>query len=278
MTAILIGAVIGFINGGLFGAILGGYIGAWFSRKFLGRTYAPFGGSFGNSFGKGGASRQRVQTAFFKATFLVMGRLAKADGRVSEQEIDAASAIMSNLRLSSTQRQGAIRLFNEGKLASTDIETPLREFRRVMGSSTLIPMFLEIQLAAAYADGSLSSAEQAIFRQVCDILGVSGFVFDKIHQRFLAQRAYYQRQGYQSGSYAHSSASDLKQAYQILGVEPSASDSDIKRAYRKLMSQHHPDKLVAQGLPEEMMEVAKEKAQEIQGAYDLVREHRKNNS
>ena len=271
MTAILIGAVIGFINGGIFGAILGGYIGAWINRKFFARTYNPFGNT--------GASRQRAQTAFFKATFLVMGRLAKADGRVSEQEIDAASAIMSNMRLSTAQRQEAIRLFNEGKMPSADIETPLREFRQVMGSGTLIPMFLEIQLAAAYADGSLSAAEQAVFKQVCGLLGVSGFVFEKIHQRFQAQRAYYQQGGYhqQGGGYAHTSASDLKQAYQILGVESSTPDSDIKRAYRKLMSQHHPDKLVAKGLPEEMMEVAKQKAQEIQGAYDLVREHRKNN-
>ena len=206
-----------------------------------------------------------------------MGRLAKADGRVSEQEINAASAIMSNMRLPTAQRQEAIRLFNEGKKPSSDIETPLREFRQVMGSGTLIPMFLEIQLAAAYADGGLSTAEQAIFRQVCGILGVSGFVFEKIHQRFLAQQAYYQQGGYrqQAGGYARTSAADLKQAYQILGVEASAPDSDIKRAYRKLMSQHHPDKLVAKGLPEEMMEVAKQKAQEIQGAYDMVREYRK---
>ena len=274
MTAILIGAVIGFINGGLFGAILGGYIGAWFNRKFFPRTYTPFGSSFGNK----SASRQRAQSAFFKATFLVMGRLAKADGQVSEQEINAASAIMSNMRLSTAQRQEAIRLFNEGKKPSADIETSLHEFRQVMGSGTLIPMFLEIQLAAAYADGGLSPAEQAIFKQICGILGVSGFVFEKIHQRFLAQQAYYQQGGYrqQAGGYTRSSASDLKQAYQILGVEPSASDSDIKRAYRKLMSQHHPDKLVAKGLPEEMMEVAKQKAQEIQGAYDLVKERRKN--
>ena len=270
MTAILIGAVIGFINGGFFGAILGGYIGSWVNRKFFARDYTPFGSS--------GASRQRAQSAFFKATFLVMGRLAKADGRVSEQEIDAARAIMSNMRLSTAQRQEAIQLFNEGKKPSSDVETPLREFRQVMGSGTLIPMFLEIQLAAAYADGGLSAAEQAVFKQICGILGVSGFVFEKIHQRFLAQQAYYQQGGYQqrTGGYTRSSASDLKQSYQILGVEASASDSEIKRAYRKLMSQHHPDKLVAKGLPEEMMEVAKQKTQEIQGAYDLVREHRKN--
>lgn len=275
MTAIVIGAVIGFIYGGFFGGILGGYIGAWFNRKIFGRRYTTFSSSFGNSH----ANRQRAQSVFFSATFLVMGRMAKADGHVSEQEIDAASAIMVNMRLSADQRQEAIKLFNEGKKPSTDIETPLREFRQAVGSSSLIPMFLEIQLAAAYADGNITPAEQAMLTQVCSALGVSAFIFDKIHQRFLAQRAYYQQGGYQqqTGGFNRSSASDLKQAYQILGVDSSESDANVKRAYRKLMSQHHPDKLVAKGLPEEMMEVAKQKTQEIQGAYDMVREYRKNN-
>ncbi|OED44549.1 molecular chaperone DjlA [Endozoicomonas sp. (ex Bugula neritina AB1)] len=269
MTAILIGVLVGFTNGGIFGALLGAFIGSWVNRKF-------FGGSGPAGIGGNTQQRQRAQTAFFKATFLVMGRVAKADGHVSEHEIDAANAIMANMRLSSAQRQDAINLFNEGKKQSSDIESTLKEFRQVAGSSTLIPMFLEIQLSAAYADGSLSPSEQAVFRQICDQLGVGNFVFEKIHQRFQAQRSYYQHGGYQQGGgFGRTSGSDLKQAYQVLGVESEATDSEVKRAYRKLMSQHHPDKLVAKGLPEEMMEVAKQKTQEIQGAYDQVREYRK---
>ena len=270
MIAILIGVLTGFTYGGIFGAFLGGFIGSWVNRKL-------FGGVGPAGLGGSSQQRQRAQTAFFKATFMAMGRVAKADGRVSEHEIDAANAIMTNMRLSPAQRQEAISLFNEGKSPSSDITTVLQEFRRVAGSSTLIPMFLEIQLSAAYADGSLSPAEQAVFKQMCSHLGVGSFVFEKIHQRFQAQRNYYQQGGYQQqgAGFNRTSVSGLKQAYMVLGVEPESSDAEVKRAYRKLMSQHHPDKLVAKGLPEEMMEVAKEKAQEIQGAYDQVREYRK---
>ncbi|WP_306671571.1 co-chaperone DjlA, partial [Endozoicomonas sp. ONNA2] len=155
------------------------------------------------------------------------------------------------------------------------IEGALRAFREVAGASTLIPMFLEIQLSAAYADGGLSPSEQAVFKQVCSILGVGNFAFDQIHKRFIAQREYYQQGGYQSGGSRSSSGMDLKRAYDVLGVSDSASDAEVKKAYRKLMSEHHPDKLVAKGLPEEMMAVAKEKTQEIQGAYDQVRAARK---
>ena len=205
-----------------------------------------------------------------------MGRLAKADGRVSEDEIQTASAIMREMRLSSEQRRMAIELFNKGKNPDSDIETPLRTFRQVAGSSTLIPMFLEIQLQAAYADGGLTQAERSVFTYICGLLGVNNISFELLHKRFLAQRAFYQGGGQQQGHFQRpDSAREIKHAYDVLGVESTATDAEVKRAYRKLMSQHHPDKLVAKGLPEEMMQVAKQKAQEIQGAYDKIRQHRK---
>ena len=141
-----------------------------------------------------------------------------------------------------------------------------------------IPMFLEIQLQAAYADGGLTNAERAVFRHICDHLGVSQLSFELLHKRFQAQQAYYHHRSGQNqagGGRPRPGKDELKQAYEVLGVEPSATDAEVKRAYRKLMSQHHPDKLVAKGLPEEMMEVAKQKAQEIQGAYDHIRNSRK---
>ncbi|MDD7805036.1 MAG: co-chaperone DjlA [Endozoicomonas sp. (ex Botrylloides leachii)] len=270
MTAIMIGIFLGLLYGGFFGGILGGFLGSWINKHYLknhqGYTSRP------------GFNRQQAQSAFFNATFLVMGCLAKADGRVSEDEIQTASAIMSEMRLSDDQRRVAIKLFNKGKNQAVDIESHLRTFRQVAGSSTLIPMFLEIQLQAAYADGSLTQAERAVFTWVCSILGINNISFELLHKRFLAQQAFYQGKYQQQGNNNYqrqNSVSDIRQAYDVLGVKETASDTEVKSAYRKLMSQHHPDKLVAKGLPEEMMQVAKQKAQEIQGAYDTIRQHRK---
>ena len=269
MTSILVGICLGFFFGGPLGAVFGGFLGAWVNKNYITRNQS--GRSDGSGF-----YRFRTQSAFFNATFLVMGRLAKADGRVSEYEIQMASAIMNKMRLSPDQKKAAIDLFNKGKQPDSDIDSALQEFRRVVGFSTLSPFFLEVQLQAAYADGSLTQSERQVFAHVCQVLGINSQQFEQIHQRFLAQQAYYQNQS--SGGEGWSrpgSGFGLSKAYEVLGVSESASDAEVKRAYRKLMSQHHPDKLVAKGLPEEMMEVAKQKAQEIQVAYDQVRDSRK---
>ncbi len=140
-------------------------------------------------------------------------------------------------------------------------------------------MFVELQLQAAYADGEISPAELALLRQACDILGIGSFTFELLLRRFQAQRDFHRhyRQHQQGqGFSAQQSRDELREAYGLLGVAPDVDDAALKKAYRKLMSQHHPDKLVSKGLPEEMMEVAKQKAQEIQAAYDLIRKARKN--
>ncbi len=268
MTSILIGIFLGSLTGNWFLAILGGFLGAWVNKNYISQNKG--GQSGGNGF-----YRFRTQSAFFNATFLVMGRLAKADGRVSEHEIQMAAAIMNKMRLSPDQKKAAIDQFNKGKQPESDISSALQEFRRVVGFNTLCPFFLEVQLQAAYADGSLTQAERQVFTQICQNLGVSEQQFEKIHQRFLAQQSYYQNQSGTGSGWSTQGIGGLSKAYEVLGVKESASDAEVKRAYRKLMSQHHPDKLVAKGLPEEMMEVANQKAQEIQVAYEQVSENRK---
>ncbi|WP_315982484.1 co-chaperone DjlA [Aliamphritea spongicola] len=136
-------------------------------------------------------------------------------------------------------------------------------------------MFVEIQLQAAMADGQVSEAELAIIREVCALLHMSQAEMAALMARMQSQFSYQQHsyQSHQHGSV--SQATLLKEAYGVLGVSEDVSDAELKKAYRRLMSQHHPDKLVAKGLPEEMMQLAKEKTQEIQSAYDRIRQARK---
>ena len=94
-----------------------------------------------------------------------------------------------------------------------------------------------------------------------------------------AQAQFQQGRGGYSGqqqSYAGGgrSASALDTAYAALGVASDATDTEIKRRYRKLMSENHPDKLIAEGVPDELLRVATERAQEITAAYEVIQQAR----
>ncbi|MBJ7552755.1 co-chaperone DjlA [Marinomonas spartinae] len=260
----LVGAILGTLLMGFLGGLIGLIVGAMLDR-------GQRGGAF---MGAGTRSNIRQQQeVFFRTLFLLMGRLAKSDGRVTEEEIQLAQAVMQRLRLSPAAQEQARQFFNEGKSASFDLTAVLTHFREVVGPGDLTRTLIEILLISAYSDGHFSVEEKSLVSQVCAYLGVSVAEFEALHIQVKQQTHF--RQGYQSSANAQDSKDLLKAAYDVLGVKADMSDAEIKKAYRKLMSQNHPDKLSAKGLPDEMIEHAKERTQEIQAAYELIRKSRK---
>ncbi|OOZ39211.1 molecular chaperone DjlA [Solemya pervernicosa gill symbiont] len=264
----MVGGAFGFMLGGPLGAVLGAALGHKFDQGL-------------GAFQVGGTAhleQERIQTAFFTATFSVMGHLAKADGRVSEDEIAFAKAVMAQMQLGEEQRALAIKLFGEGKADDFPLDDLLHQFRKECHRRrTLMQMFIEIQLQAAHADGRVDSAERKMLQHICDLLGFTQHEFEHLEAMASAARNFGSGGaaggGYQQPQQASPQA-QLKAAYQVLDVVESATDAEVKRAYRRLMNQHHPDKLVSKGLPEEMIKVATEKSQEIRNAYDAVKASR----
>ena len=249
-----LGGAFGFLVGGPLGALMGIAFGHSFDRGFGGLSESV-------------ADQERIQAAFFTATFSVMGYIAKADGRVTQDEIRLAQSVMSRLGLSAEMRESAKKLFNEGKAADFPVEEVVRQFRQeTQRRVTLIQMFLEIQLQAAYADGVMHPAEREALLRICSVLGIPAVELSRLEEML--------RAGFGRDSAAESKTS-VDDAYRILGVDREVSDADLKRTYRRLMSQHHPDKLVAKGLPEEMIQDANRKTQQIKSAYEQIRESRK---
>lgn len=252
----IIGGVIGFFVAGPIGALLGVLIGHQFDQQ-----------------AGGGHDSEAVRQAFFSTTFSVMGHLAKVDGRVSEHEIGMARAVMAHMNLDEAQRQRAIGYFEQGKQADFPLDEVLTNFRRQCHRRRdLMRMFVEIQLQAAMADGDITAAERGIIERIATHLGVAQWEIRQLEALLRAGRS--QQHSGKSQAPRGNRDAELRDAYYVLGVEQSASDSEVKRAYRKLMSQHHPDKLAAKGLPEQMMRLAQEKAQDITIAYDTVKEAR----
>jgi len=256
----LAGGAFGFMVGGPLGAALGAALGHSFDRGLNG-IEGPVGQA---------GTQERTQAAFFTATFSAMGHLAKADGQVSAPEIEAAEAVIQRMQLTPEQREAAIRLFNQGKASDFDLDGTLRQFRDECRRRTnILQMFVEIQLQAAYADGQLDPSEERLLLHMCRLLGFSEARFRMLERMLRGEH----RTRDHSGTRRKGGMS-VRDAYAILGVSQRASNDEVKKAYRKLMSQHHPDKLVSKGLPAEMVEMAKTKSQDISRAYERVREAR----
>ncbi|OOZ12604.1 co-chaperone DjlA [Solemya velum gill symbiont] len=253
----------GKLLGGGFGFMLGGPLGALFGAALGHQLDKGVNINFDERQGASAdTSNELAQTAFFTATFSMLGYLAKADGRVSKEEIAYAERVMQNMSLSSEQRQAAIWLFNEGKKPSFHPDEILLQLKQQLGRRrNLMRVFIEIQVQAAFEDGVLHTAEEQVLLNSCRMLGIS-----EMDYRAIVYQG--RKQSKTAGSL------QLADAYKILGVEKSATDSEVKKAYRRLLSQHHPDKLVSKGLPEEMMRIATEKTHQIKKAYELVKDNR----
>jgi DnaJ like chaperone protein len=210
-----------------------------------------------------------VQVQFLDATFAVMGALCKADGVVTRNEIQVVEQIFARLRFSPEQKELAKAAFNRGKAPDFDLDATVSAFAHsARRSGILFQMFLQLQMLAVAADGQVHPAEHAMLVRVARGLGLAEQ--DVARLEALLRAAASDPAGFGGAP----PKQRLDDAYAALGVTPEASESDIKRAYRKMMSENHPDKVAAKGLPESMRELAEERAREINAAYDLIKKAR----
>ncbi len=252
----ILAAILGFYFFGFFGAVAAFFIGSMIDRSL--------------SYGIGGVnplSRAHRESVFLSTVFVLMGKIAKADGRVSEQEISHIEQMFQKLGMTAEHRQHSIALFKKGSAADFDIKPALQEFMSVCGhTANLRQMLLVYLIVMAFADGRMDAAEETLIKDIALRLGYSQEMFQQILAMVINQTHF--------ASGHATSANDLGDAYKALGVNKENSDQEIKRAYRKLMSQYHPDKLIGQGMPEDMIAVATAQAQEVQIAYDLIKKSR----
>jgi DnaJ like chaperone protein len=279
-TGKIVGGVLGMVALGPFGAVLGAVIGHQFDS---GTAQGLLGGGLGGALG--GADPAQVNALFFPTTFRVMGHIAKADGRVSEQEIASARAVMRALHLNETQMLSAMSYFGEGKQPGFQLDAALQALRATIAPHPeLANFFVEIQLQAALAGDGLSELPRARLLRVAQMLGLGPVEFARMESILRWSQGMRGAAGGGAGGpdaragpgvfTGAASEERVAQAYSVLVAEAGMSDEEIVKAYRRQMSRHHPDKLKANGLPESMLERAKERTQQIQAAYELIRARR----
>ncbi|OCH96878.1 molecular chaperone DjlA [Legionella jamestowniensis] len=266
----ILGAFFGYLIGGPAGALFGILIGNFFDRGIIEHFNRPHWHYYKER-------REAVQKIFFEATFSIMGHIAKADGRVSEQEIQMAKTLMDEMRLSREQKTLAKHFFNQGKSFTFDLAEMLTRLEQVCyDNPELLKLFMDIQYRAAKTD-NFSEPKMRALDVVFRRLG-----FAPIRQQY----RFYEDFGFRSSQSSHHSQSQsssgqkrqqyqtppnsLAYAYALLEIEQTANKQEVKRAYRRLISKNHPDKLIAQGLPEQMIKMANEKTQKIRKAYEQI--------
>jgi DnaJ like chaperone protein len=252
----IIGLIAGYYFAGVTGTLLG-FVAGWFVDRV-------------RNYGTGGANPLQNtlrQTVFLETLFIAAGRLAKADGRVSEAEIAHTEDLIRQLGMNQEHRTQAIALFKRGVDLDTDLAAICERFMSVCGHTrSLREVLVSFLITLALADRHLHPTEDALLADIAARLG-----YDSASYRHLMDMVL--NQGHFAAG-TPNSENVLEDAYKALGVTTENTDNEIKRAYRKLMSQYHPDKLTGQGLPDDMIAMATEKTKEIQLAYDLIQKHR----
>ena len=246
-------------------------------------------------------SNANYNEALVKVTFALMGYVARGAGRVNENHIEKASQIMNVMSLNPQMRKIAIEAFNSGKSDDFNLNDTITEIKSLIGNNfSFVNFILEIQVQLALSDGVLEDEEYHRLMDIAVKLGASResmeqYIRSRYNEMHFEQqfndyfRSRYERggSGYNNSgserSYEYndsysgssgSSSSKLEAAYQILGVEASASDEEVKKAHKRLMLKYHPDRLASQGLTPEMIKLYTEKAKDIQAAFDLIKKER----
>ncbi len=248
-----VAAGIGYVAFGLPGAVVG-----W----GLGHLLSGQGARIGAGGRRGALSRER----FFDVTFSVMGHIAKADGQVSIEEIRLAQRVMGDLGLNAARRARAQEMFGIGKHPNFDLPEALALLvEGSQGNLDLIVLFLQIQISGAWADGRMAAPERTLLLQIAAHLGISERDYRQLEAEVARMMG-----GQEQERAAKASSVTLESAYRTLGVERGDSDAAIKRAYRRAMSANHPDKLMARGLPKEMIRAATDRTVMIKDAFDRI--------
>ena len=243
-------------------SLIGGLVGGMIGFTFLGPLGALIGSVVGSRMGRNSVRRKNPnnfdhQVAFFAALFACLAKIAKADGQVTKEEINKIEDfITQKFNLDGEQRNFAINIFQKAKDDNVSFDAYAKQLASLLKRSpNSLMIFYELLFELAMADGELHPNEEKLLKKVPKIFGFNDGLYNQLFQKY----------GLKTQNF-----------YEVLGVSKQMNFDEIRKIYLKKRREFHPDKLISKGLPEELIEKAKEKFIEIQEAYEeLEKIHKK---
>lgn len=249
----IVGGAAGFAIGGPIGALLGGLAGHAVDRmRDSTRLLEDVDGPIGEAEADHRADDNTKKIAFTIGVIVLGAKMAKADGRVSQNEIQAFKQVF---QIPPEEMKNVGRIFNQARRDARGFEPYARQIGRMFRHNpAVLEELLDGLFHIARADGEVKPAELEYLEQVAYIFGLDQAAWERIKANNLVAEGY--------------------DPYEILGVTRKDSNDDIKSAYRKLVRENHPDRLVSQGMPPEFVDLANQKLATINGAYEEIRRQR----
>ena len=224
------------------------------------------------------AARSRTDDAaqvFCASAAAMLAKMAKADGRITRGEIESVERAFARLGFSQQMRAYAVKVFRRAKDDGHSIYEYATDFAATVRAPEIRVIFYELLWDLACADGTISASENTILRNIPGYLRISGGYYHLFAHEHLHGASAGGSSSSGSGSFSAPPRETLEDAYRQLGVSPSASDAEVKKAYHRMAKKYHPDTLRAQGLPEEMVGKATERMSKINAAWAAIREKRR---
>jgi len=247
---------------GIMGKIVGGTIGF----AIGGPLGAIAGAAFGHAYDAGTenlveenrarlTTGETAQVTFFVGAFSMLAKIAKADGDVTRAEIDSIEKFMLyDLHLDPQSRQYAMNVFHAATHSPGTFQDFAGQYYRQFHNQTqFLDIMIDILLRVSVADGTLTRTEEALILDAVRIFRFSPQQYEKMKSKYVL---------------------DVNPYYSVLGCDPGDSNEEIKKQYRKRVSEFHPDKIASKGLPEEFTQFAEDKFREIQEAYEKIKAER----
>ena len=241
-------------------ALLGLFIGDQFDRGFAKRYRA---------FEVQGATVGRLPEDYVRPLFQAMGHLAKSDGRVSEAEIRAARSIMHRVGLGPAKVRHAINWFDDGKRPEFPLVQTIRHTRRVAARKReLRLLFVRLLLEVVLAKDRFNQKKRALIWTICTEFDIGRVELAQLEAMIRAQK------GFRHSPAGDADATRVKIAYQTLGVDQASTNAEIKKAYRRLMSRNHPDKIAGSNPGPDVIAESERRTREVRKAYEMLKARR----